>query len=172
VHLILKTFLDVIMLRKGPEDIPRSTLLLVIAVVMIIFSQLLLHVLVETTYNSDLLLEFATELVKVASYVAVLFASGFIGRIAQTMTAIIGCTAMMVLLFVAIFVVFRPFIGADPAGAIAWLVTPWLILVEGHIIARAIQQHWFTGIAIAVAIFIVQLGFYLTFSLGPEGVSS
>jgi hypothetical protein len=148
VQQIFRAFLDVILLRKGPEDLPKSLLLLAMAV------------------------EFATELLKVGSYVAVLFVSGFISRIEQTMTAIIGCTAIMVLLFVAVFLLSRPFIGHELAGAIAWFVTPWLILVEGHIIARAIQQHAFTGIAIAVLIFILQLGFYVTFSTGPEGVVS
>ncbi len=172
MQLIFKTFLDVILLRKGPEDLPNSLLLLALAVVMVIGSQLLLYVIVETDYSGDLFLEFATELVKVGAYVAVLFVSGFVSRVPQTMTAIIGCTAIMVLLFVAIFLLSRPFIGYELAGAIAWFVTPWLILVEGHIIARAIQQHWFTGIAIAVVVFILQLGFYLTFSGAPEGVVS
>ena len=169
---IFRAFLDVILLRKGPEDLPKSLLLLAMAVVMTIVSQFLLHATVETNYNTDLFLEFATELLKVGSYVAVLFVSGFISRIEQTMTAIIGCTAIMVLLFVAVFLLSRPFIGHELAGAIAWFVTPWLILVEGHIIAKAIQQHAFTGIAIAVLIFILQLGFYVTFSAGPEGVVS
>ncbi len=172
VQQIFRAFLDIVLLRKGPEDLPKSLLLLAMAVVMIIVSQLLLHVMVETNYSTDLFLEFATELVKVGSYVAVLFASGFIIRIEQTMTAIIGCTAIMVLLFVVIFILSQPFIGHELAGAIAWFVTPWLILVEGHIISRAIQQHAFTGIAIAVLIFILQLGFYVTFSAGPEGVVS
>ncbi|MFQ6007185.1 MAG: hypothetical protein ACE5OQ_16975 [Woeseia sp.] len=169
MRLIFKTFMEVILLRKGPEDLPRSQLLLALAVAMIVVAQLLLHALVETDYNADLVLDFATELVKIGLYVAILFLSGFISRTIQTITAIIGCTAIMVLLFVVIVLFSRPFIGLELAGAIAWFVTPWLILVEGHIISRSIQQHWFTGISIAVMIFILQLGFYLTFSGIPEG---
>jgi hypothetical protein len=172
VQLILKTFLDVILLRKGPEDIPNSLLLLAMAVALVILSRLLLHVMIETDYAADLALDFAAELIRVGSYVAILFVSGYISRVAQTMTAIIGCTAIMVLLFVAVFMLSRPFVGYEMAGAIAWFVAPWMILVEGHIIARAIQRHWFTGIAIAVVIFILQLSFYLTFSEVPEGAAS
>ena len=169
MQLIFKTYLDVILLRKGPEDFPKSALLLAVAVITIIFSQLLLHVVVETDFNANLLLDFAAELLKVGSYAVVLFVSGYISRITQTMTAIVGCTAILVLLFVAIFLLLRPFIGYELAGVIAWFVAPWLVLVEGHIISRAIQQHWFTGIAIAVVIFILQVSFYETFSAGPEG---
>jgi hypothetical protein len=56
-------------------------------------------------------------------------------------------------------VLFRPFLGAGAAGVVAALIILWSVPVEGHIISRAIQQHWFVGIAIAVAAFILQLGF-------------
>jgi hypothetical protein len=169
VQLILKTFVEVILLRKGPGDIPNSMLLLGMAVFMVVLSRLLLHAMIETEYTSDLVLDFAAELIRVGCYVAILFATGYIGRVAQTMTAIIGCTAIMVFLFVAVFMLSRPFVGYEMAGAIAWFVAPWMILVEGHIISRAIQRHWFTGIAIAVVIFILQLSFYLKFSQVAEG---
>lgn len=172
MRIILKTFLDVILLRKGPEDIPNSLLLLWTSVFMVVLSRLLLHVSIETDYRADLALDFAAELIRVGLYVAILFVSGYISRIAQTMTAIIGCTAIMVLLFVLIYMLSRPFVGYELAGAIAWFVAPWMILVEGHIISRALQQHWFTGIAIAVMIFILQMGFYLTFAEIPEGAGS
>lgn len=161
-------FLDLVRLRKGPEDLPESLLLLALTVALNIVSQLLLHATVETNFDADLFLDFATEIIKVGSYVAVLYVSGFFGRITQTLTAIIGCTAILVLLFVAIFLLSRPFIGYAQAGAVAWFVAPWLVLVEGHIIARAIQRHWFSGIAIAVVIFILQVGFYEAFSTVPE----
>lgn len=162
--------MEVILLRKGPEDLPGSQLLLALSVAMIIVAQLMLHALVETDYNADLVVEFAAEVVKIGLYVGILYLSGFVSRTIQTITAIIGCTAIMVLLFVVIFVLSRPLIGLELAAAIAWFVTPWLILVEGHIISRSLQQHWFTGIAIAVVIFILQLGFYLMFSGIPEDV--
>lgn len=165
----MKTFVELVLLRKGPEDIPRSSLLLAVAVAMAIISTLLVHAIVETDYVSDIFLEFATELVKIAAYVVVLSVAGFIRRVTQTMTAIVACTAIMALVFVVIFAFSRPFVGYQVALAIAWFVTPWLILVEGHIISRAIQQHWFTGIVIAIVIFVLQLGFYLTFSDIPEG---
>lgn len=161
--------MDVILLRKGPEDIPKSMLLLGVAVVMVILSRFVLHVTVEADYAVDLAVDFAAELIRIGSYVVILLITGYIGRLAQTMTTIIGCTAIMVFLFVFVFMLSRPFVGYEMAGAIAWLVAPWLILVEGHIIARAIQRHWFTGIAIAVVIFILQLSFYLSFSAAPEG---
>jgi hypothetical protein len=62
------------------------------------------------------------------------------------------------LLFVAEYVLLRPFLGARIAGIIATLIIFWSVPVEGHIISRAIGQHWFVGIAIAIAAFVLQIG--------------
>lgn len=164
--------MDVILLRKGPEDIPNSILLLGMAIVMVVLSRFVLHLAVETDFATNLALDFAAEFIRLGSYIAILLVTGYIGRVAQTITAIIGCTAIMILLIVAVFLLSRPIVGYEMAGAIAWFAAPWMILVEGHIIARAIQRHWFTGIAIAVVIFIVQFSFYLSFSEVPEGAAS
>ena len=44
------------------------------------------------------------------------------------------------------------------AGLIATLIIFWSVPVEGHIMARAIGQHWFIGIGIAVIAFMLQYG--------------
>ncbi len=168
MQLIFKAFIDVFLLRRGPEDLPNSSLLLALAIGTSIVVNLLFFATIESEYGIDLFLEFATELVKIASYVIVLLLFGLISRITQTMTAIIGCDAILGLLLTAMLMLSQPFEIEELAGALASLITFWMILVEGHIISRAIQLHWITGIAIAVVIFILQLGFYFTFGEFPE----
>ena len=172
MQLIFRAFIDVFLLRRGPEDIPKSSLLLAMAIGASIVVHFLFYALVEREYGTDLLLEFATELVKIAAYVIVLLLFGLISRIMQTMTAIIACNAIVGLLLTAILMLSRPFTNYELDAALAWLVTFWLILVEGHIISRPIQLHWITGIAIAVVIFILQLGFYFSFGEFPEAAVS
>ena len=172
VQLIIKAFVDVFLLRRGPEDIPKSSLLLAMAIGASIVVNFLFYAIVESEYGTDLFLEFATELVKIVSYVGVLLLFGLVSRIMQTITAIIACNAILGLLLTAVLMVSQPFMNKELDAAFAWLVTFWLILVEGHIISRAIQLHWITGIAIAVVIFILQLGFYFTFGELPEAAAS
>jgi hypothetical protein len=62
-------------------------------------------------------------------------------------------------LFVAEYVLLQPFLGVRIASILATLIIFWSVPVEGHIIARAIQQHWFAGIAIAMVVFIMQVAF-------------
>ena len=61
------------------------------------------------------------------------------------------------LVFTAGEVLLPPLLGAATANVVVTLVLLWSIPVEGHIIARAIDQHWFLGVAIALAVFIFQL---------------
>ncbi len=169
MQLIFKAFIDVFLLRKGPDDLPKSSLLLAVAIGMSIVVNFLFYAIIESELPTNLFLEFATELVKIASYLLILVAFGLVSRIMQTMTAIIACNAILGLLLTFILMVSQQFLNKELDAAFVWLITLWLILVEGHIISRAAQLHRVTGIAIAVVIFILQLGFYFTFGLFPEG---
>ena len=172
MRLIFKAFIDVFLLRRGPEDLPKSSLLLAMVIGLSIVVHFLFYAIVESEQGADLFLEFATELVKIASYIIVLLLFGLFSRILQTMTAIIGCNAILSLLLTVILMVSQPFMNKELDVVIAWLVTFWLILVEGHIISRAIELHRITGIAIAVVIFVLQLGFYVTFGDFPEAAAN
>jgi hypothetical protein len=89
-------------------------------------------------------------------YVGVLFVTGFARRSVQVLTCVIGCGALLTMLSIAEFVLFRPFVGQGLAGTVAVLIGFWSIPVEGHILARAISRHWFVGIGIAMAATILQ----------------
>ncbi len=169
MQLIFKAFIDVFLLRKGPDDLPKSSLLLAVAIGMSIVVNFLFYAIIESELPTNLFLEFATELVKITSYLLILVVFGLVSRIMQTMTAIIACNAILGLLLTVILMVSQQFLNKELDAAFAWFITCWLILVEGHIISRAAKLHRVTGIAIAVVIFILQLGFYFTFGVFPEG---
>ena len=172
MQLIFKAFIDVFLLRRGPDDLPKSSLLLAMAIGLAIVVNFLFYAVIESEFETDLFLEFATELVKIASYIIILLVFGLFSRIMQTMTAIIACNAILGLVLTVILMLSQPFQNMELDAAFAWLITFWLILVEGHIISRAVQLHRVTGIAIAVVIFILQLGFYFTFGEFPEAAVS
>jgi hypothetical protein len=126
-------------------------------------------VLIDPAAEQDYASSLLTNALWIGFYVAVLAVTGHARRMLQTLTSVLGCGAILTLLFVAEFVFLRPLLGADVAGVIAALIIFWSVPVEGHIIARAIDRHWFTGIAIAIAAFVLQVAFqsYAARSLGP-----
>jgi hypothetical protein len=99
-------------------------------------------------------------------YVFVLALSGHSSRSLQTLAALIGVGAIITFAMLAELILLTPFLGADLANLGAILVLFWSVPVKGHIIARAIERHWYLGIVIAMFIFVLQFAFSST--LTPE----
>lgn len=157
--LLLRTFLDIVALRKGPEQIPHSWLLFLLAIAFLLVASLCALVLIQPMAEQDFGVNLLTIAVGVGFYAAVLVLTGYARRMLQTLTAVLGCGAILTVLVVAELVFLRPFLGADVAAVIGTLTSFWSVPVEGHIIARAIDRHWFSGIAIAIAAYVLQVAF-------------
>jgi hypothetical protein len=122
------------------------------------------NVLIPVGRNQDYLVVIASGAIGLLVYFGVLTVTGYRRRSLQTLTAIIACGSILTLLFVASYVLMQVFLGTRIANMGGTLIIIWSVPVEGHIIARAIQQHWYAGIAIAMFVFIIQVGFQQMFS--------
>lgn len=159
---LIRTLFDIVLLRKGPDAIPRSGVLLTMIIGLWLFSSLAAVALIEQFDETDFFLGLFSGLVGIVCYAVLVVASGNMPRMLQTVAAILGCGALISLAFVAEYVLFLPFLGELTTGLIANLILLWSVPVEGHIIARAINCHWYLGIVIAIVVFVLQ---YLTYSL-------
>jgi hypothetical protein len=164
---LVKTLLEIVLLRKGPDSIPRSAVLLIMIIMLWLFSSLAVLALIEQFDESDFLLGLFTALVGILCYAAVVVISGHSPRVLQTVSAVLGCGALISLAFVAEFVLFTPFLGQSISGIVAQLILLWSVPVEGHIIARAIDRHWYVGILIAISVFVLQFVIYNVVSVSP-----
>jgi len=167
VLALIRTLFEIVLLRKGPEAIPRSGVLLVLIVGLWIFSSLVALALINQFDESDFFLGLFSGMVGVLCYAALLVVSGYSARVLQTVSAILGCGALILLAFVAEYVLFMPFLGQKITGPIAQLILLWSVPVEGHIIARAIERHWYIGILIAIGVFALQYVIYSIVSSTP-----
>lgn len=164
---LIRTLFDIIMLRKGPESIPRAGVLFTMVIGLWLLSSFVALALIEQYDESDFVLGVLTGLIGVIAYALLVVTFGFSERVLQTVTAILGCGALISFVFVAEYVLFMPFLGATITGIVAQLILLWSVPVEGHIIARAIGQHWYIGIVIAIGVFIVQYLIYSIISNSP-----
>ncbi len=164
---LIRTLFDIVLLRKGPEDIPRSIVLLLMTLGLWLLAELTSVVLIERVDDSDFLYEAFSLLLAVIYYAAIVVVAGYGQRVLQTITTVIGCGALLALSFTAVFVFFGQFVGAAGLELIVYLYLMWSVSVEGHIIARAIDRHWYIGILIALAAFALQFfAFIVTTSTG------
>ena len=139
---------------------PRSGLLLLMVIGLWLFSSLAGLALIDRFDEDDFFLGLFSGIVGIAAYAAVVVLGGYPGRLLQTITTLIGCGALIFLAFVAEYVLFRPVVGERLTGLVANLILLWSVPVEGHIIARAINRHWYIGILIAIAVFALQYILY------------
>lgn len=159
LQLLLRTFLDIIRLRKGPEHVPDSFLVLVYAIGLLALAMVVSTMLVEPVTGTAQDALFLSVAVSVMGYLLiwiVLAVTGFGNRVIPTIASVMACGSILTLLMVLAFVLLQPLLGMQVAGTIAWLIRMWSVPVKGHIIARAIGQHWYAGIVIAGVIFIIQ----------------
>lgn len=139
---------------------PDSVLVLLIAVAMLLFSTFCSAVLVDAGEEQRILLSLATSVLAYVLYAIALYFTGFIRRTTPTISSIMACGSIISVLAVAAYVLLRPFIGIPFAGLVSTLILFWSVPVKGHIIARAIERHWYVGIAIAASIFVLQIAIY------------
>jgi hypothetical protein len=162
---LFQTLLDIIRLRKGPDAIPYSWLLLLLSLVLWLFAALVTTLMFEELTDQDYIVGTFVGVVGLACYATLVVTTGHTPRLLQVLTAVLGCGALISLLFVAGRVFLAPVTGTGPANFVATLILLWSVPVEGHIMARAIDRHWYVGIVVAMAVFIFQ--FYLLFVLDP-----
>ena len=153
---LIKTLFDITLLRKGPESIPYSFVLLLMCVLLWVCSSLAAIPLIKGYDETRFIQSMFNGALGILCYSAIVVFSGHSERLLQTLAAIIGCGALIWVAFVTVFALLLPFIGEFPTYLIATLIIFWSVPVEGHIIARAIDRHWYFGIAIAMIVFVIQ----------------
>ncbi len=157
---LFETLFDIIRLRKGPDAIPYSWLLCLIALTFWLFAGMAMTVMTDELGEQDFLLGTFTGVVGLASYASVVVLSGNTPRLLQTVTAILGCGAALSFLFLVGNAFLSPFLSENLTNLVVTLILLWSIPVEGHIIARAIDRHWYAGIVVAMTVFVFQLFLY------------
>ena len=154
---LLHTLFDISFLRKGPDALPHSWVVLYLCVGLWGASLLCVTALLQNFTAVDSVISIISWLLSLICYVMVLSFSGRMSRLLQTLSAIIGTGALITFGMLAALVLFTPFLGGRIASFAAIGILIWSIPVKGHIIARAIERHLYIGFVIATAIFLLQM---------------
>lgn len=118
--------------------------------------------LIEDSEGDSVVMSLLTSILGYVFYSIILALTGFARRFRQTISSIMACGSILSVLMVFAFIMFSPFLGKQFASIIATLILFWSVPVKGHIIARAIEKHWYVGIVIAMTIFLLQFVIYST----------
>jgi hypothetical protein len=148
---------DIVLLRQGPDKLPRSWLVFFVALVISVLVSMSVSEIVlpgiDPMHDVTLLLA----ILNVGFYFMVLQVTGYPERFVQTAIAILGADAVLTFFYMGGFLAVELVADKSTAFTLAWFISCWSVSVEGHIIARAIDRHWLVGIAIALASYVLLL---------------
>lgn len=158
---LLSAFVDIIMLRRGPQDLPASQFLMVSALLCYTASGLALF-LTQIPSLPGALSELSVVLgMEAGFFLGLLALQGRLARAVQTLTALWGTGAILTLagLPLHIWITSIP-AGTDPATIASMGVLLLLILslvVAGHILREALEVPLPAGILLVMSEFILSV---------------
>lgn len=159
---LIKTLFGIIRLRTGPDAIPHSTFLFVVIVALWLLVGLVMTFLTPELDAKDFAIGTITGVAGLLCYAAIVVFSGKRARLLQAVMALLGCGALLSLIFVTGNLFLTLFLTENVTDFIVTLILLWTVPVEGHIISRTLDRHWYIGVAIAMAVFVFQLILYST----------
>ena len=161
---LIKLFWSICLLRRGPDDVPYLVPLLAITWII----NLLLG-WVQFSYRSPLFLAlFQSTLVLIITTVfcyTVLYIKSFTNRFVQTLTALMGTTAVINLLIFPL-IILQPYIVAQQSAIpipllsliqmfyllAVIIMNVWLIMVMVHIFSLSLEVNYMFGLALTIAL--------------------
>ncbi len=164
LNALIAAFRDVLLLRRGPQDLPHSQVLLaVLSVLALLVGMLQAGFLVGGP------VPFAQLLVQLLLLVALpalaLKMAGLSPRLVQTATALVGTDIVFSVLALPVVAGFgeRP---ADPADLqplqllfafVSFALLAYLAAVKGHILRHAMDVPLRAGVLLAIAFFAIEV---------------
>jgi len=159
----LKTFLDILSLRAGPEDLPSSPRLLVGVFVLLVVLQSGFGAWLMPDEAALLPQALLSGLVSLGWLALVLRLFGKPERFLQTATAMLGVACAFAPIAIPVLATVRPTPGqpvaVSPLAMLAFLISLYLIYINGRILRSAIERPLFQCIVLFL------LGEFVVFTL-------
>jgi hypothetical protein len=165
---IIRLFTEIALLRRGPQDLPASTLLLVLAIIGYLCVNFVVSSVLppDEHWQGPLLVDALFTLVW---YVALLRLLGRPERMLQTVSAVFGLQAVLSPLLIASTWLMRR-VGEDaawqlPVTCAGLLLLGWLIAANSQVVKAALE--WPGAASVALVILQMIAAWLLVFALFP-----
>jgi len=169
VLTLFKTLIEIILLRKGPNHIPHSMLLLMVVAAIWFLVGIVAVMVIETYKSASLSIDLILAIAGLGFYAILVNSFGHSARLVRCFTALLGCAIVFSVVIYAGRLILPLWITPGETEWAVQFIWLWSIPVEGHIIARTIDRQWVIGFVIALAVLFAQLQLYgvLKPMLGP-----
>lgn len=159
VQQFLRIFVDIVLWRRGPQDLPASGLLVLITLAAYVAVTVVQLLMLDEPAATWLFFLVGDPLLLMAWVWLVLRLFGHADRYVQTASAVLGTGALLGL---AVYLPLQLIVigsGQAPTSSLAQVLGLLLVvvfaLVTGRILKLATDSNLFTGIAVALTYFLV-----------------
>ena len=166
----VQALIKIALRRSGPEDLPDSAFLLGLTLFIYLFIQIPLALIAYGP--GDVLLQTLTVslLLLFGGLWALLRLTGYRTRYRQTLTAMLGTSALVSALSIPFSLWRQALLDTEPGVAMPstflFAIMLWSISIDGHILSRALSRPFGIGLLIAIGYFFLQTS--ILYELMPE----
>ncbi len=154
VTQVARLYTDIALLRRGPEDVPVSAVLLALTVLAYMLLSLLLSALMPAVEEDQIALIALDSFLSVAWYWVVLRLAGRPERFLQTATAVFGYQTIVAPAFVGATWLFLHYMKDAtwqlPVSLLLLALAVWTLAVNGRILRSATGWPQVTCVALVV----------------------
>lgn len=165
----VQAFINIALLRSGPEDLPDSRFLLGLTLLIYLATQIPLG-------PGDLIVRAVTVSLALlfGGMWALLSLTGYRGRYMRTVTAMLGTGALLSALSTPFSLWSQSTMdietGAAMPNTIIFAIMLWSIVIDGHILARALSRPYAIGLLVAIGYFFLHAT--ILFELMPDAIDN
>lgn len=168
---LFKLFLQIILLRKGPQDVPYSRNLLLILFVCVISLRILaLFIPAEgiavIPATDRLLFVLTSMLISIGGVYVLLRIFHYEARAVQTITAMLGVTLMFIAVG-QVVIVLAVIVGGIPdlTTTLIMIILIWSLVIDAHILRQALSISLIIAGMLAYSFFLAELALMKYFGL-------
>jgi len=169
----VQTLINIALRRLGPEDLPDSRFLLGLTLLAYLLLQVPLAWIAYGPSTEIVTTIAVSALLLIGFLWALLRLMGLRSRFRQTLTALLGVSALLSLLSIPFSVWHEATKDVQPATALPSIsilaIMLWSVVIDGHIMSRALSKPFAVGLMIAIAYFFLHMR--VLFELMPEPIT-
>ena len=145
---LIKLFVDIVLFRKGPQDVPASQLLLGLCLLAYLLIGELMLLMDETLLRATL--QVLLDVAMLGGFVVItLKFAGYSERVLQTLSALLAVDVLISILAFPVMISVSS--GAERGGGyLLVMLMVWHLAVMAHIFRQALSRSWWTGYAVAM----------------------
>ena len=155
----VRTLFNIALRRLGPEDLPASSFLLGLTLVGYLVAQVPITWITYGPTNAVATTIAVSAAMLIGFLWVLLRLTGYPNRFRQALTALLGTSALLSLLLIPFSLWSQAMLDSERDNTLPGIgilgIIIWSLVIDGHILSRALSRPFVIGLLVAIAYFLL-----------------